>query len=212
MNLDKIDIASLQNGSGDWRNMQDIIRSTFTILINCIEKQQEDITLLTSNIAKLKKHNTQKVSIDDMKNYVDNTIVSHSSITSLENNSSHFANEISNILREIDKKSSIHYVDNALKKKLNKSDIDILLINNIPNPVTSSQHTSDIKLEKSLKVINTTMNEKIDTISNMCKDEISNMKKQCNAFDIIISEKVNHSELLHLLDMKVCMHVCVLFT
>ena len=202
-----IDLFDLSRGQGEWRNLQDVVRKALRISFENAQRQQETIDKLEAGMSLLQKELADKASISDIKSIVLTNASSQPRAASADDVTA-LRVQLSNVKSEVERKASIRYVDESLKRKVNKS--DAILERRTETPVESCvQDIAAVKsklltIERSLQGLSSQM-ELYST-----KREVSSLSNSIQDICDVTSTKVDRSELQALLSLKVWLVYCML--
>eukprot|EP01032_Pedospumella_encystans_P021950 gene21950-24888_t len=134
-------------GEGEWKNMQEIVRRTLKMCFDQMEKQGELVAHLTGQVAGLKNQLASKVNREEIESMVkaqhlgaisaatvsSKHYVSHSEHDKLKDQFTHLRNDL-------ERKASVRYVDECLRRKVDRSD---LLVKNLAT-FSAAQYSSQL--------------------------------------------------------------------
>ena len=120
-----IDLHDLSYGEGKWRNMQDVLRSSFCMAFEYIERQHHQIASLTDTLSALRKDidkiSVEKVNNTDVSHMIESKLIAQSRIATIDDMSSLTA-QLAEIRANMERKATIRYVDESMKRKVDKTD------------------------------------------------------------------------------------------
>lgn len=145
-----------------------------------IDKQQQQISHLTDIVTTLKSQLATKVSANNLDETIISKVKTHffppsrDEIDDLRQN-------VSNLKADIQRKASIRYVDDSLRRKLDKTDVLVKTLPNL-NPVDITRVSEDVG---ELKV-------KFDVLSKMSSEITNELKVVVRQPDfLVVKEQVN---------------------
>lgn len=202
-----VDITDLIRGEGEWKNMQEIVRRTFKICFDQMQKQSEQITKLAGNVASLKVQLAARPDFDEIDKMIESKSVKTTKGASREELDK-LSRSLVNVKADLERKAAMSYVDDCLRRKVDKSDI---LVHNL-SKMTSSQYAGDIEaLHCTVEELKLRMDSKTDTVSSEIKDlracyagELSSLRGELGSLEGRVSQYFTKSEISVLLDQKVC--------
>lgn len=137
-----LDLCDLIHGEGEWKNMQDVIRRSFLLSFDQIQRQQEQISKLVDVVTNLRSQLSKKPCRDDITTMID---------TSISNMKSHryakateideMKTKILDFQADLERKASIRYVDDSLKRKLDKTDNSLRVLSSFSGTQFNSEMT-----------------------------------------------------------------------
>lgn len=134
-------VSDLNKGEGEWKNMQDIIRKAFRYVIDHNETQQTQLNLLNNSIISLKSQLAGKYSKEEVEELLVNK---NKYILPREDKLLKEIDELKlqiiDLKSELERKASFRYVDDSLRRKLDRSDSVIQSLVSISGP----QHTKEL--------------------------------------------------------------------
>jgi len=147
MSFSTIDLTNMMRGEGEWKNMQEIVRRTLKMCFDQMEKQGELVAHLTGQVAGLKSQLASKVNREEIEsmmkaqhlgaisaaNVSSKHYVSHSEHDKLKDQFTHLRNDL-------ERKASVRYVDECLRRKVDRSD---LLVKNLAT-FSAAQYSSQL--------------------------------------------------------------------
>jgi hypothetical protein len=201
-----LDFTDLIRGEGDWMNMQEIVRKTFKICFDQIQKQNEQITKLAGNYASLKVKLSSRPDFDEITKMMECKqkkpikIVSHDDLERI-------SHVVVNIRADLERKASINYVDDSLRRKVDKSDI---LVHNL-SKMTATQYAGDISaLHSDIESIKLRVDSKTQMATNsllelksLCSGELSGLRAQIGHLEAQVGMFATKSEMHSAVDRKV---------
>jgi hypothetical protein len=195
-----VDLIDLSRGEGEWRNLQDVVRKALRISFENSQKQQETINRLEVTVTSLKNELSEKASLADVKLAVDTKLSAQGRYAST-NEVAVLKAQLANIKSDVERKATIRYVDDSLKRKMNKSDVAIrqqadIPIDNCLQDVVAIK-TKLLAIERSMQGLTAQM-EKFAT-----KSEITALSHSIQDICDISSGKADRAEMHSLLSMKV---------
>jgi len=134
-------VSDLNKGEGEWKNMQDIIRKAFRYVIDHNETQQNQLNLLNNSIISLKSQLANKYSKEEVEELLINKnkyILPRED--KLLKEIDDLKLQIIDLKSELERKASFRYVDDSLRRKLDRSDSVIQSLVSISGP----QHTKEL--------------------------------------------------------------------
>lgn len=195
-----VDLIDLSRGEGEWRNLQEIVRKALRVSFESAQKQQETINRLEIAVASLKNELSEKATMEDVKIAIDTKLSAQGRYASASETAVLKA-QLANIKSDVDRKATIRYVDESLKRKLNKSDAAIPHQSDIPIDSCLqdilAMKTKLLTLERSMQGLNAHM-EKFAT-----KNEMSALSRSIQDICDMSSGKADRVEIQSLLSMKV---------
>lgn len=116
--------GGVKDGTGEWKNMQDIVRNSFQYCFEKIESQQSVIANLQQEVNALKSKvvNSPTLERQDVEDIINRHLINNKSVLP-QANVTEFYKLISNIESQMQLKASIKYVDESLRNKVSKSDL-----------------------------------------------------------------------------------------
>jgi hypothetical protein len=137
-----LDLCDLIHGEGEWKNMQDVIRRSFLLSFDQIQKQQEQISKLVDVVTNLRSQLSKKPCRDDIQTMID---------TSISNMKSHryaktseideMKTKIIDFQTDLERKASIRYVDDSVKRKLDKTDNSLRVLSSFSGTQFNAEMT-----------------------------------------------------------------------
>lgn len=141
-----IDITDLVRGDGEWKNMQEVVRKTFKLFFEHMERQNEQIANLTTQMAVMQRDLARVPTIKDVDKAIEMK-VKYSRKSPSSDELDKITSAIYNIKSDMERKASIRYVDETMRKKMDKSDAVALQLSQI----AASKYTDDIaKIKRDL--------------------------------------------------------------
>jgi hypothetical protein len=206
MSLFCVDEIDLARGEGDWANMQAVVRKSFAALFNVVEKQQQQITDLTETVSKLKREiekkpdrgemNTQiKQNITDARGVLAPDVLRRGDLTAVHS-------LLVDVKADVERKASIRYVDDACRRKIDKSDVTMRPL------LQNTEHIS--KLAVDISQLRQSV-ERYDQIPGQIteikakaasKDDVKNLLSRIDHLAVTISERPDSESVLAMLSEK----------
>lgn len=217
--MSTLEFDDLIRGEGEWRNMQDIIRRTFRQSFEKIGQQQDQISQLIASVSSLKSQLAAKPTnqeIDDMILSKIRTSPKHITRDEIDD----IRLQLANVRADMQRKSSIRYVDDSLRRKLDKTDV---LVKNFQSMHVLEEYTEIIKISSDLgemkskyDILAKTLNEVCEDIRSTAKagdmfvvrelvEELYKMMGDCVTtikLDECLTPKVNSNDLAYILEAK----------
>lgn len=199
-----IDLFDLSRGEGEWRNLQDVVRKALRISFENAQRQQETIEKLEANISMLQRELGEKASLADVKTVVDSKLCAQPKPATAEEVTA-LRIQVGNVTSEVERKASVRYVDESLKRKMNKSDATVFRkhaeVASVPVDTCMQDilaiKTKMLSLERSIQGLNV----QIENYST--KSEVSALAGSVQDVCDIASGKADRSEVQSLLSLKV---------
>ena len=114
--------TDLIRGEGEWRNMQDVIRRSFVLLMDQNEQQQERIVRLEQTVQALQSAVALKPTKQELDEIVEAKLKYLAKITTrLEIDD--VRQQLADVKATVERKASVRYVDDSLRKKLDKTSV-----------------------------------------------------------------------------------------
>ena len=170
------DLTDLIRGEGEWRNMQEVIRKTFRMTFMQMEKQQEQIDSLMKTTHTLKEALSTKMSEKEV-----NQLIANQDITAKKTQQDELTfmnHQLTSMKVDLERKASTRYVDESLKRKVDKTDILMKASSQLTNLSTTQGQISEIT-RISGEVGKLTM--KMEMVDKALKDSNEMMKKAASS-------------------------------
>lgn len=108
-------------GEGEWRNMQEVIRKTFKITFLQLERQQEQIEKLMGVTSTLREALSTKMTEKEVELLLATRL--RDTKKGPKEDMAIMMHQLSEIKAEVERKASLRYVDDSLRRKVDKSDV-----------------------------------------------------------------------------------------
>ena len=144
-----VDLISMMRGDGEWRNMQEVIRKTFHASFSQIERQQEQITQLVQTTHELRRALAGKLSQEEVDSLIQNKDKKAKAKYVQRSEFDEVKTHVANIAVDLERRAMIRYVDESLKRKIDKT--DVILRQNTSGPQAANdinKLTGDIGIIK----------------------------------------------------------------
>ena len=209
-----MDLTDLIRGEGEWTNMQDVIRKTFKITFLHLEKQQEQIDKLIGVTSTLKDALSTKMTEKE----VEILLSKHDRVSNKTSNefTAIFNQQLCDLKADIERKASVRYVDDSLRRKVDKSEVLMKTAQGIAN---SSSHTNSLQsVNSDLMKLNgdyVGMKIKIENIEKNAADykeqlkslasssELLGIQNQLNQVFQLVQQCPKKEEIVRLYDKKI---------
>jgi len=112
----------LIRGEGDWTNMQSVVRSSFKELFDHSEKQQQQIQDLLEIAINLKSQLALRPSQEELQRIVEDKVRQLLPRSVSKDKHESLAANVAALRSELERKATVAYVDDSLRRKLDKSD------------------------------------------------------------------------------------------
>jgi len=112
----------LIRGEGDWKNMQSVVRSSFKELYDHSEKQQKQIQDLLEIAINLKSQLALRPSQEELQRIVEDKVRLLLPRSVSKDKHESLAANVAALRSELERKATVAYVDDSLRRKLDKSD------------------------------------------------------------------------------------------
>ena len=196
--------------SGEWRNMQEVIRKTFRLTFSQIEKQQEQIDKLLHVTSALKEALVTKIGEKEV-----NQLIATNELAARRSTNDELAfmsHQISDVKAELERKASVRYVDDGMRRKVDKSDILMRTshqFSNIPQTTTIAADISKLSnqmgrltiMQENLDKTLVDQQEKIKAAASI--SEISGIQNQLNQLYSLVQHFPQREEVAKLYEKKV---------
>jgi hypothetical protein len=116
-----MDFTDLVRGEGEWRNMQEVIRKTFRITFLQLERQQEQIDKLMGVTATLREALATKMTEKEVELLL--ATRQRDAKRGISEEVAFIAHQLNDVKADIERKASLRYVDDSLRRKVDKSDV-----------------------------------------------------------------------------------------
>ena len=127
MSVVGVNIDEMLRGDGQWKNMQGIVRKTLKACFDQMDRQNEHISNLTDQVNSLKLQMLSGVDREEVcrivENRMDRTTSSSKKKFVPRADFDKLENTVYNIKNDVERKASIRYVDECMRKKVDRSDI-----------------------------------------------------------------------------------------
>lgn len=184
--------------------MQEIVRKTFKACFDKMHYQDEQITKLIGKVRSLKEELANRPDTEDIIRLIANKTPKPSkSFDDVER----LKAALTSLRTDVERKASLSYVDDSLKRKIDKSDI---LVHNL-SKMTSSQYLSDInqlqhdvvEMRSHLDLVNERSNQSYKELKAAYVGDVSTFRVQLNELDAKANQWVTKTDLTTALDNKV---------
>ncbi len=188
-------------------NMQEIVRRTFKTCFEQIQRQNEQITKLAGSNASLKVDLSSRPDFEEITKMIEskqkkqvNKIVSRDELERI-------SHVVVNMRADLERKASISYVDDSLRRKVDKSDI---LVHNL-SKMTATQYAGDIgALHSDIENMKLRVDSKTQMTTNglvelksLCCGELGGLRAQLSQLELQVGAFATRSELHSAVDRKV---------
>ena len=116
-----IDMTDMVRGEGEWKNMQDVVRNSFRLSFEHLDKQQQNIHAQMTALATLRDHVSEKLAEPEVKAMMATlapTDVSHARRDDFDS----LAANVAELRADVARKATTKYVDDSLRRKLDRTD------------------------------------------------------------------------------------------
>ena len=201
------DLTDLMRGEGEWRNMQEVVRRSFRFTFEKIEQQQEQISQLVGTIASLKSQIAAKPTSQEVDDMVSSKL-RKSSRPASRDEIDEIRQQLADIRADMQRKASTRYVDDALRRKLDKSDA---LVKNMQSINGLGEYSELIRLSSDIGEVKVKYEILSKTVADVC-EEVRTSAKSGDVYVLrelveesykMISDRVTSSQLAETLASKV---------
>ncbi len=187
--------------------MQEIVRRTFKICFDQIQKQNEHITKLVGSVASLKSQIAARPDYEEFEKLIDSKQHTKPAKGIGRDELERISHTIVNMKADLERKAGIGYVDDSLRRKVDKSDV---LVHNL-SKMTSSQYSGDISaIQHELEEIKLKFDHKSTVMTESAKElrsahagELSAVKSQLALLECSIAQTYSRGEVDRMVDQKV---------
>jgi uncharacterized protein YukE len=146
MSFHTVDLTNMVRGEGEWKNMQEIVRRTLKICFDQMERQGEQVAVLTGQVASLKSQLATKANRDELgslqqtSNKNANATVPQSRDLVTKADLDKLKERVIHMQNDLERKASIRYTDECLQRKVDRSD---MLVKNLAT-FSAAQYSSQL--------------------------------------------------------------------
>ena len=112
----------MTRGEGEWKNMQPIVRSSFKQMFEQFEKQQQQIHDLLEIAVNLKGQLALRPTQEDLQRMVEDKVRKLLPRSVTKDRHESLILSVSELRAELERKASMQYVDESLRRKIDKGD------------------------------------------------------------------------------------------
>lgn len=112
----------MTRGEGEWKNMQPIVRSSFKQMFEQFEKQQQQIQDLLEIAVNLKGQLALRPTLEDLQRTVEDKMRKLLPRSVTKDRHESLILSVSELRAELERKASMQYVDESLRRKIDKGD------------------------------------------------------------------------------------------
>lgn len=212
MSFTTIDITNMMRGEGEWKNMQEIVRRTLKICFDQMEKQGDQIALLTGQVASLKTQIVHKANRDELSSVNKLNLAAQLPKSTSREFATHaeldkLKDQVIHIQNDVERKASVRYVDESLRRKVDRSD---LLVKNLAT-FSAAQYSSQLtQMFQELTETKAAVESLSHTTSDMQRnlqgvEDVHVVKHQMEAIYRSMGDYFTKNHIKALLDQKVRM-------
>ncbi len=114
-----IDMTDMVRGEGDWRNMQDIVRNSFRLSFEHLDKQQEAFHSMMGVVHGLRDHISDKMGESEVKALLAQLAPSDVTFTKRADFEALQAT-VAELRADVARKATTKYVDDSMRRKLDR--------------------------------------------------------------------------------------------
>ena len=205
-----IDLTDLERGEGEWRNMQEVIRRTFRSTLKQVERQQEQINQLVTVTTNLREIISTKMTSQEVEHMISNRERAYSQ-NKHKDEIEATRSELVNIKMDLERKANMRYVDESLKRKVDKTDLIVRSAMTGGAPV-GPQNTSEIgklfevngHLRARMEILETIVSSFKEDLKSAAKEsEIRGLKYQVDQVFDLIKYSAKKEEISNIVEKKV---------
>ncbi len=203
------DLTDLIRGEGEWRNMQEVIRKTFRMTFMQMERQQEQINSLMKTTNTLKEALSMKMSEKEV-----NQLIANQDITAKKTQQDELTfmnHQLTTMKVDLERKASTRYVDDSLKRKVDKTDILMKTSSQLTNLSTTQGQISEItrisgevgKLTMKMEMVDKTIKDSNELIKKSASSsETTGIQNQLNQVYSQLQECPKREEIARMGEQK----------
>ena len=195
-----IDMTDMLRGEGEWKNMQDVIRNSFRLSFENLEKQAESVHNMVNICSTLREDFSNKLNESEIKSLLDTREMT-SNMTAKKMDLDLVEARLAEMKSDLARKATTKYVDDSLRRKVDRTDA---LIKNAP-PYNAPEIQRIITENKDLRSRMDKMEKLMESMSDMIKlkgnsDEMHTMKIQMNDMIEALRKTPNKADILAITD------------
>ena len=196
------DLTDLVRGEGEWRNMQEVIRKTFRMTFMQMEKQQEQIDSLLKTTHTLKEALSTKMSEKEVNQLIANQDVAAKKTH--QDELTFMNHQLTSMKVDLERKASARYVDESLRRKVDKTDILMKTSSQLTSLSTTQGQISEItrisgevgKLSMKMEMVEKTIKDSNDMMKNVTSSsETVGIQNQLNQVYSLLQECPKREEM-----------------